>query len=85
MTSRAQVLLRAVVASGFAFGLSIPPCRQQQRGWTVDGVAHEEAVGKALARLPDRDGDGMTELLVGTPDRAVAQRLAGNDGRLLRE
>jgi hypothetical protein len=67
------------------------PLRAQQQLWNVDGVYHAERFGESLALLPDLDGDGVRDLLVGATegiavfDYAAARVLSGATLATLRE
>jgi len=52
------------------------PAGAQQLAWRVDGGQRSELFGDALARLADRNGDGIPELLVGAPGDSVWPSLA---------
>src|SRR5262245_1798974 len=63
----------------------------QQQAWRVDGGQRSELFGDAIARLADRTGDGIPELLVGAPGDGVwpssakARVVSGADLSLLLE
>ncbi len=62
----------------------------QQEVWQVDGIDRAVALGHALAKLPDLDGDGTPDLLAGVPTTqngvslGSARVLSGRDLSLLR-
>ncbi len=63
----------------------------QQEVWSVEGNVHDESFGAAIALLPDRTGDGISELLVGAPpgissnDEGMVRVLSGADLSILLE
>ena len=74
---------RAQLYLGGAGGLGATPA------WTVTGTQDGERLGEAVAGVPDFDGDGFDDVLVGSPlwntgDGRVALYLGAPDG-LLRE
>lgn len=44
-----------------------PNAVAQEQAWRITGDARSERFGAALERLPDRNGDGIDDLLVGVP------------------
>lgn len=61
----------AMAATEFALASAwcISTCAvAQQEAWRVQGSYREEHFGESIARLPDLDGDGIVDVLVGAPD-----------------
>jgi hypothetical protein len=60
--------------------------RAQEVVWEFDGKADRRWMGSAVAKVQDRDGDGVSEVLVGAIDidaLGKAKLLSGIDGRVL--
>lgn len=65
---RPAVSLCRSLRPALALLLGAPLATGQHAAWNARGEFHSERFGSALARLPDRDGDGIGELLIGAPE-----------------
>jgi len=77
----------AARAQGGGTSLQTPPL------YAMDGLVQGDRLGASIATLPDLDGDGLADLLVGAPNRQPLDYgtkghvfvLSGADGFILRE
>src|SRR6188508_1204824 len=57
--------------------LALPSLSAQTTLYTLEGPTPGAELGRAVALLPDRDGDGHDDLLIGIPGDATAAPRAG--------
>ncbi|MBL8843685.1 MAG: hypothetical protein JNL90_19340 [Planctomycetes bacterium] len=83
----------STVAAAVAALVVSPLAAAQQEAWRIGGSWHSERLGRSIARLPDRDGDGIADFVVGAPDAfpqvlgvpGAVRVLSGRDLSLLLE
>ena len=67
--TKESAVARAFAPSTLVIVLLTPLVSAQQVAWRAEGVIRDEQFGRTIAALPDRDGDGIAELLIGAPAR----------------
>ena len=67
----------------FVVALACTPLGAQRLGFSVDGTTHRAEFGRSVADAGDVDGDGSTDIIVGSPGAGLAEVLSGTDGRTL--
>jgi len=81
--------MRHVVVGSIVAPWLVAAAGAQQEAWRVDGVARSESLGHSFAIVDDRNGDGVSDLLIAVPgydgDDAVGRVLlvSGTDLSLL--
>jgi hypothetical protein len=77
----------------FAFVLAaafVTPARGQSKQWDSTGVTHADHLGRSITYVPDVDGDGIVDFLVGAtcddpPDHGRAYLVSGGTGGVLHQ
>jgi len=83
---RSCLVVGSLVGIGpFIAALAPSEARAQSLRWTRDGSVRHEEFGASLAWLPDRDGDGVDEIVAGAPGSDRVRVLSGRDLSLLLE